>query len=35
MNPYLKIFREAVLVVGVQLCDVFDKLLDRNGLHVI
>lgn len=32
---YLEILREAMLVVRIELPDVFQKLLDGDGLHVI
>lgn len=34
-GSYLKVFWEAVLVIGIELWDMFDKLLDWNGLHII
>lgn len=35
LKTYLEFLSEALHVVFVQLHDVFDKLLDGNGLHII
>lgn len=34
-GPHLKVLGETMLVVGVQLRDVFEELLDGDGLHII
>lgn len=34
-ETYLKVLREAMLVVGIELPDVFHELFHRDGLHVI
>lgn len=34
-KAYLKILGEPVLVIRIELTDVFNKLFDRNGFHVI
>jgi len=35
IKSYLKIFREPMLVIGIQLTDVFNELLDWNCFHII
>ena len=34
-KAYLKILGEPVLVIRIELTNVFNKLFDRNGFHVI
>lgn len=34
-ETYLKILGEAMLVIRIELTNVFNKLFDRNGFHVI
>lgn len=34
-ETYLKILGEPLLVIRIELTDVFNKLFDRNGFHVI
>lgn len=35
IETYLKILGEPMLVIRIELTNVFNKLFDRNGFHVI